>query len=171
MFTSKFTGFQVKSRLRNVGAIALLLASSFALAQEGPPPAHGALMGGHELRFLSRYLSLTEAQKAQVKQLLDGERSAASPLMQQAHQSHLQMTQLVQSGNFDETKAQTIAVSLSQTDSQLMVEHAKVEAQIFQLLTPEQKTKLTQLTTEREQHFSEHMQRQQPNDQPQTPNN
>ena len=120
MFTSKFTGFQVKSRLRNVGAIALLLASSFALAQEGPPPAHGALMGGHELRFLSRYLSLTEAQKAQVKQLLDGERSAASPLMQQAHQSHLQMTQL---------------------------------------------------TTEREQHFSEHMQRQQPNDQPQTPNN
>ncbi len=170
MFTCKFTTSQTKSSLIKAGVV-LLLAASFALAQDGPPPAHGAMRGGHELRFLSRYLDLTDAQKAQVKQLLDGERSSASPLMQQEHQSHLQMTQLVQSGNFDDTKAQAIAVSLSQTDSQLMVQHAKVEAEIFQLLTPEQKTKMTQLTSEREQRVAEHMQRHETGDQPQTPNN
>jgi Spy/CpxP family protein refolding chaperone len=171
MFNSRLSISKVKLPSGSVALAMLLIASSFVFAQDGPPPPHGGMMGGHELHFLSRYLDLTEAQKVQVKQLLDGERTASSPLMEQMHQSHLQMTQLEQSSNFDETKAQTIAVSQSQTESQLMVAHAKVEAQIFQLLTPAQKTKLTQLSTEREQHFAQHMQRQQSNDPPQTPNN
>ncbi len=164
-----FTTLKTKSVML-MATIVVLLASSCALAEDGPPLMHGG-MGGHELRFLSRYLDLTDAQKTQIKQLLASERSTADPLMQQVHQGHLQMTQLEQSGNFDETKAQSIAVSLSQTESQLEVQHAKVQAQIFQLLTADQKTKMTQLTQEREQHFAEHMQRQQPDQQPQTPNN
>jgi protein CpxP len=153
-----------------ITAAVLLLASSFALGQDGPPPMHAG-MGGHDLHFLSRYLDLSDAQKTQIKQLRISERSATEPLMQQAHEGHVQMTELVQSGNFDETKAQTIAASLSQTDTQLMVQHAKVEAAIFQLLTPDQKAKLTQLTSQRKQRFDQHMQRLQQGDQPQTPNN
>jgi Spy/CpxP family protein refolding chaperone len=156
-------------------AMALILPLSFAQAQDSQSvTTHGPMrenaMGGHELRFLSRYLNLTDTQKAQIKQLLENEKSSMEPLMQQEHQGHLQMTQLVQSGNFDETKAQTIATSLSQTTAQSMVQRAKVDAEIFQLLTPEQKTKMTQLTMQREQRFTQHMQRQQQSDLPQTPN-
>jgi periplasmic protein CpxP/Spy len=171
-----FNSIKWKSSLRLwAGAMALMLPSSFALTQDAPPmamhgPMHGDMMGGHDLRFLSHYLDLSEAQKTQVKQLFVAQKSTFEPLMEQEHQGHLQMTQLVQSGSFDETKAQTIAVSLSQTEVQMMVQKAKLDAQIFQLLTPEQKTKMTQLTTERE-HFAEHMQRLQQNDQPQPPNN
>jgi len=158
---------------RRAGAVALMLASSFALAQDGPPmamhgPMHGDRMG--ELRFLSRYLNLSDSQKTQVKQLMAAQKPAMEPLMQQEHQGHLQMTQLVQSGSFDETKAQTIAASLSQTSAQIMVQKAKLDAQIFQVLTPEQRSKMTQLTADREQHFAQRMQRLQERDQPQTPN-
>ncbi len=155
--------------------VALILPLSFAQAQDSQSiaphgPMHENTMGGHEFRFLSSYLNLTDDQKTQIKQLLVNEKSSMEPLMQQEHQGHLQMTQLVQSGSFDETKAQTIAASLSQTTAQSMVQRAKVDAEIFQLLTPEQKTKMTQLTAEREQRFAQHIQRQQQSDQPQTPN-
>jgi Spy/CpxP family protein refolding chaperone len=152
-----------------IGAMALVLPASMGFAQDAPPAGH-MFHGGHELRFLSEHLNLSDAQKTQIKQLLTTERPAFHSIMQQGEVSRQQMTALVQGGNFDETKAQVIAASEAQTMAQMTVLKAKTDAAIFELLTPEQRTTLAQLTAERQRHFAEHMQRQ-PGDQAQQPTN
>jgi Spy/CpxP family protein refolding chaperone len=153
-----------------VGAMALLLPASVAFSQDGPPPSGHMFHGEHELHFLSQHLNLSDAQKTQIKQLLTNEKPAFRSIMQQGEAARQQMTALVQSGNFDETKAQVIAASEAQTMTQMTVQKAKTQAAIFEILTPEQRTTLAQLTAERERHFAEHMQRLQ-GDQAQQPAN
>jgi Spy/CpxP family protein refolding chaperone len=68
------------------------------------------------------------------------------------------MMQLIQSGTFDEAKAQAIATQGAQVHAQLEVQHARIASEAFQVLTADQKTKLAQFISKREQRFEEHMQ-------------
>jgi periplasmic protein CpxP/Spy len=142
---------EVKSNKLNLltAAFAVALLVTGAAAQEGPHGGpHGGPGGpGMELRGLD----LTDAQKAQVKQIMTAERPTLKPLMQQEMQNHQQMTALVRGGSFEEAKAQPIAAQEAQIHSQIAVERAKMDAQIYQLLTPEQKTKLTEREAKRGQ--------------------
>jgi Spy/CpxP family protein refolding chaperone len=72
--------------------------------------------------------------------------------------SHKQMMQLIQSGTFDEAKAQAIANQGAQVHAQLEVQHARVASEAYQVLSAEQKAKLAQFMTKREQRFEQHMQ-------------
>jgi periplasmic protein CpxP/Spy len=71
--------------------------------------------------------------------------------MQQEMQNHQQMTALARGGSFEEAKAQPIATQEAQIHSQIALERAKIDAQIYQLLTPEQKTKLAEREAKRDQ--------------------
>ena len=42
--------------------------------------------------------------------------------------------------------------------TELMVQKARVESELFQVLTPDQKTKLTAIISQHEQRFMNHMQ-------------
>ena len=129
-------------------ALGMALLATAAVAQEGPHGPHGGF-GGPGMEF--RGLDLTDAQKAQVKQIMSAERPAMKPLMQQEMQNHQQMTALVRSGSFEEGKAQAIATQEAQIHTQIAVERAKIDAQVYQLLTPEQKTKLAEREAKRAQ--------------------
>ena len=59
------------------------------------------------------------------------------------------MMQLIQSGNFDEAKAQTIAAQGAQVHAQLEVQHARIASEAYQVLTADQKTKLAQFIAKR----------------------
>ena len=48
-------------------------------------------------------------------------------------------------GAFDEAKVRAAASQQSQTMTDLIVEKARIHSQLFQILTPEQKTKMTKL--------------------------
>ena len=125
-------------------ALALLLGAGVAVSQTAGEH-HGFSRGmgpeGHMLAKMTEYLGLTDAQQAQAKQIFQAEKPTVKPLMQQLHQSEQQMQQLITSGNFDEAKAREIASQESQTRTELEVQRAKVHAQIFNLLTADQKTK------------------------------
>ena len=152
-----------------VAGLAILLMAGFALSQEagmGPGPRHHGDFGGHELAFFTKALDLTDAQQAQIKQLIATEKPTLHPLMIQEGQAHEQMMQLISSGNFDESKAQAIAAQEAQVHTQLEVEHARLMSQAYQLLTADQKTKFAQMQTKHQQWMSQHMQQQQE----QTPN-
>ncbi|HEX4424242.1 MAG TPA: Spy/CpxP family protein refolding chaperone [Terriglobales bacterium] len=144
-------------------ALGMALVATAAVAQEGPRGPHGGF-GGPGMEF--RGLDLTDAQKAQVKQIMSAERPAMKPLMQQEMQNHQQMTALVRGGSFEEAKAQPIAAQEAQIHSQLAVERAKIDAQIYQLLTPEQKTKLAEREAKRNQWMQQHEQSGPPADAP-----
>ncbi len=152
-------------------ALAVLLVAGVAVSQTVRKAAQhegfgGGFGGGHMLGMMSDYLNLTDAQQAQVKQIFAAEKPTIQPLMQQLHQSELQMHQLITSGNFDEAKAREIASQEAQTRTELTVERAKIHAQIFNLLTPDQKTKAIDFMNRHEQRFQKHMQHMQQNQAP-----
>jgi len=86
--------------------------------------------------------------------------------MQQEMQNRQQMTALVRGGSFEEAKAQPIAAQEAQVHTQIAVERAKIEAQIYQLLTPEQKSKLAEREARRGQWAQQHAQAAEPADAP-----
>ena len=143
----------------SIAVLAIALVTGIAIAQpHGGPHGGGDFFGGGMLGYFSDYLDLTDAQQAQIKQIIAKEKPALEPLFKQEMQTHQQMMQLIQSGTFDEAKAQTIATQGAQVHSQLEVQHARIANEAYQVLTADQKTKLAQYISKREQRFEQHMQ-------------
>jgi protein CpxP len=118
----------------------------------------GGMFEGHMLHFFTDYLDLTDAQQAQVKDILAKEKPALKPLMQQMAQSHQQIRELTMAGNFDEAKVRALATQQAQTMTEMIVQKARIESEMIQVLTPEQKTKLNDFMTKHEQRMMKHMQ-------------
>lgn len=118
----------------------------------------GPEFGGRMLAYLARKLDLSDAQQTQVKEIIAKERPTFQPLMLQVAQSHQQMRQLVMSGGFDEGKVRELASQQAQTMTELTVQRTRLESELFQVLTSEQKTKLTALINQHEQRFMNHKQ-------------
>ncbi len=161
-----------RNRFKMLGAgLALLLMVGFAVSQEAGTsmgPRHHRAFGHGPLGFFTKALDLTDAQRAQIKQIIANEKPTLHPLMVQEGQAHQQMMQLVTSGNFDENKAQAIISQETQAHSQIELEHAKIMSQAYQVLTPDQKTKFAQLQTKHQQWMAQHPQQEQSG--PTTPN-
>jgi len=122
---------------------------------------HGdGMFEGHMLHFFTDYLDLTDAQQAQVKDIMAKEKPALKPLMQQMAQSHQQIRELTMAGTFDEAKVRTLATQQAQTMTEMIVQKARIESEMIQILTPEQKTKLNDFMAEHEQRMMKHMQEQ-----------
>jgi protein CpxP len=139
----------------SIAALAIVLVAGIAIAQpHGGPRGDGDFFGG----MMFDYLDLSDAQRAQIKQIMVKEKPALEPLFKQEMEGHKQMMQLIQSGTFDEAKAQAIATQGAQVHAQLEVQHARVASEAYQVLTAEQKTRLAQFITKREQRFEQHMQ-------------
>jgi periplasmic protein CpxP/Spy len=148
------------------GALVVLLVAGVAFAQGGGPERmHHRMMrhpgmGGPAFGMMLHRLNLTDAQKAQVKQIFETERPNIKPLMQQQFQSHQQMMQLITGGNFDQAKATAIATQEAQTRIQMEVEHAKIASQIYQLLDSTQKAKVADMMARHQQMMQNHFQHQ-----------
>jgi len=141
-------------------ALSLALLGSVAVAQGRPMggPHEGGFFGEHSLEFFADILNLTDAQQTQIKQIIASAKPTLEPLFRQEMESKKAIMQLAMSGNFDEAKAQSLAQQASQAHVQLEVEHARAISQAYQVLTPEQKTKLAQFLAKREQRMQEHWQ-------------
>jgi len=119
----------------------------------------GGMPGGPMMGFYLHKLDLTDAQRAQVKAIMAKEKPTFQPLMLQMAQGHAQLRDLVINGGFDEAKVRELATQQSQTMTELTVQYARVGSEMVQVLTPEQKTKLTQLISEHQQRMMNHIQK------------
>ena len=131
-------------------------AESAPTQQQAPGPRH---FRRGEMDFMGRYLQLTDAQKAQVKQIMVNEKPTLKLLEQQLHSNRQQLRELEQSGTFDEAKVRAIAAEQSQILTNLTVERSRMRTQIFNILTPEQKSKAIELSNRREARFQKRLQR------------
>jgi periplasmic protein CpxP/Spy len=153
----------VKTALYSVLGLALVAGIAFA-EQEGGPMHHG-MRGMHRsggdpgMAMMLHRLNLTEDQKAQVKKIFEAEKPTMQPLHQQEFQAHQQMMQLITSGDFDQAKATAIATQEAQTHIQMEVEHAKIHAQIYQLLDSTQKAKVADMMAKHQERMQQHMQK------------
>jgi Spy/CpxP family protein refolding chaperone len=152
------------SRMKWTGAALALSLLAVVAVCETTGPAHrprGEMFGGPMVRVFHQ-LNLTDAQRTQMHQILAKEKPTVQPLMQQMAQSRYQITQLELNGAFDESQVRPLASQQAQTMSDLIVQRARIESELIQVLTPDQKTKLTQILANHEQRLQSHSQGQTP---------
>ena len=115
----------------------------------------GRFGGGSPLEHIARKLNLTDTQKTQIRAILEAERPTVQPIAARMLANQQQLNQLTANGQFDEQQVRAIATQQGQLASQLIVEKERVQAQIYQILTPEQRTQAQELRTEIEARIRE----------------
>lgn len=155
--------------LLSVFAVAAF-ATHGSFAQDGPKrhPRMGRGFGGpgggmgQGIGMLPlRFLDLTDAQKEQVKAIHEAEKAKVEPLMTQLREAHTAMREATANGQFNEEQIRAIAAKQSQAQVELAVSHARVQAQIYQLLTAEQRAKLDKFAQERKTRMENRRERKQ----------
>ncbi len=102
----------------------------------GPPPL------GMIVQRLSGELALTDAQKASIEQIVAAERAGDDASFEEQKAIHEQLRLQGTDGTFNEAKVRELAGQLSAGMTERIVAREKTKAQIFAVLTPEQRTKL-----------------------------
>src|ERR1035441_3026710 len=151
-------------RFLSIGAAVLLgVAALFAQGMHG----HGGPMGfnfDRMLHFYTEKLDLSTTQQEQLKAVWEKEKPTLQPFMQQMHQNHAAMKALETTSTFDEAKTRAVATQNAQTMIELQVQHARIKSEMMQVLTPDQRTKLTQLEASHEGHMKNRMRPAPPSD-------
>jgi len=133
---------------------AVVLATALGHAQSAdeaaPPPMRGHEfgMGRPMMGFFARNLDLSEAQKAQMKTIMQKERPAMKPLFDQLRTNEQQLHQY-EEGAYDEAKVRTLATQQAQIQSELTVQRTRVHSELFQVLTAEQQAKMKEMEASR----------------------
>src|SRR5262245_3296854 len=146
-----------------VAAVVLLLVGAVAIAQTVRRAAYGhrgGMFGEHMLAFYAHKLDLTDAQQSQLKDIMSKEKPALKPLFLQLAQTRHQMRQLEEGEAFNEAQVRTLAAQQSQTITELLVQKARIESEMLQVLNPGQKTKFKEIMDKREQRMMDHLQNQ-----------
>ena len=153
-----------------IGAAALLTGAAWSAATESgadapPPPGmhHGGpgmmipgLFPPHALKQIGEELGLTPEQHQTIKGLFD----QAKPGFEQLHKQMRANAELLVKTRPDDSAYQTVVANVSQSTSevtaQLVLQGSQLRAQIFAVLTPEQKAKLPGIEQRMEQRFEGH---------------
>jgi Spy/CpxP family protein refolding chaperone len=147
-----------------VALLALVLCGTaiFSYAQQNEA-AGASGWSGHRhggMGFMARELNLTDAQKQQVKTMMQSQRATTRPLMQQLAENRKALLTVTANGAFDQAKVQAIANQQSQAMAQLMVQKASIQHQIYtQVLTADQRTKADQMREKQMARIDQRLQR------------
>jgi periplasmic protein CpxP/Spy len=139
-----------------VGALALMVGLMLSVVgfarqegRQGPPPGGHGRGGpggpGGGLGPLGRELNLTDAQKAQIKQIEDSFRESTKSLHEQMFKQGGGPLDGLKDGAFDEAAARAAAQARANIQVELDVAHARMMSQIYALLTTEQKAKIAEM--------------------------
>lgn len=116
-----------------------------------PPPGFGGPQaGGPGLnpRVLEQ-LALTDAQKTEVKKLLDESAAASKTYFDQAHAAQDRLKDLSAPEAFDEAEARKLIATRNSAQAELEIIRMKTEASIYNLLTAEQLVQAETLRSQR----------------------
>lgn len=111
-----------------------------------PPPRFGL----PPLHHLARELNLTDAQQAEIKEIMDGERTTLETLRQRMDAERRQLDEATAGGQFDEAQVRSLAAQQAQTFAELTVQHKRIEARLYSLLTQEQRARFDQMRRRRQ---------------------
>lgn len=150
----------MRNRILGISGIAVLVISVAILALghgfQGPG-GHGKGGGhGEMLEHMSRALNLTDAQKQQVKGIMDSVESTASGIHAKLEEVHKQLGAATANGQFDEAQVRTLANQQAQLEADTLVEHFRAMSKVFSVLTPEQRVKAEALHKQMGQHERRH---------------
>lgn len=137
-------------------ATAVIVAGAiFVVAQRGGHKGPGGFGrgGDHMIGMMAHGLGLSDEQKGKVKEIVEASRANVEPLVQQLRDTHKNLEVLGTDGSLDQAKTEALAAEQAGIMSKLIVEKQKAKAQVFALLTDEQKAKAAEMR----QKFGERM--------------
>jgi Spy/CpxP family protein refolding chaperone len=128
----------------------LLVAIGVIVARANGSGRHG--WGGRgwshhgPLGYVAHELSLSDAQKSQIKSMWEAERPTVASLVQELASEGKEMDTVTAQGNLDESKVQAIASRQGETIAKLLVEKERLKSKVYTtVLNPEQRTKADEL--------------------------
>lgn len=121
----------------------------FGHGRHGQFGPRGGMMEGR----LFRQLDLTDAQKEQLKAIRTAAREDSKTYRSQLMENHKKLAELGTDGVFDQAAVEAVASQQADLHKQMIIQREKVKAQMFAVLTPEQKAKFAEL----KQNFTEKM--------------
>jgi len=102
-----------------------------------------------------RNLDLTDAQKTQVQTIMKNNRESSKTMRQQMRANKQALRKATENGAFNQSEVQAIANKQGNLHAQMIVQKQKVKAEIFNVLTAEQKAKLAEQKAERAKKMQE----------------
>jgi protein CpxP len=141
-------------KLHHLCAQALLAATCLAplagFSQTTTPNPHDGMMAhrGHGQHGMHRGLpflrgvKLSDAQREQVKAIMQQQQTQRREQHEQLRNAHEALRALAQSGQFDEGKAAALAQTAGQAMAAMALQQARTESQVIALLTPEQRQQM-----------------------------
>lgn len=141
-------------------AIPIALAQSSKTNNEGQKESKEWRGGGGKMRgkhhghgfgmhgFMSKKLNLTDAQKAQMKQIAESSRERTKPLREELQAKRKELRALSEGVNFNEALATQKLIEMSGVQAKLMGEQFRIKQEMLSVLTPEQKTQMEQMRAE-----------------------
>jgi protein CpxP len=106
-----------------------------------------------------RALDLTDAQREQVRQLTAQHREQTRTLLDRLQAAQEARRNAVEAIPFSEPQIRAAAQALAEVEAELAVQQARLQADVYALLTPEQQTKLQTMRAERDARAKERMSR------------
>ena len=116
---------------------------------------HGGGMRGF------RNLDLTDAQKAQMKQIRESSHQNLRPLMEQIRAKRQEIRQANQDGSVNEALVTQKLIEIAPLEAKLQAEQSRVHQQMLSVLTPDQKAKFDQQRAEFKSKWAERRTRKQ----------
>lgn len=107
---------------------------------------------------IAEKLNLTDAQKAQFKQIREAGKAKVQPLVENLKAVHQQLEAATADGKFDEAQVQNLATQQANIMAQLTVEKERAKSQMFAVLTSEQQTQAKAMKEEMKNKFKERFQ-------------
>ena len=137
----------MRNRILVIAGIAVLIigATILGIAQH---QGGGDRMRGNPqdmIEHISRELNLTDAQKEQAKAIFEAQRAAQDERHAKLEDLHKQIDAATANGQFDEAVVRPLANQQAQLMADDMVDHLRMHAKLYSLLTAEQKAKADQL--------------------------
>ena len=153
----------MKTKLMVVASVMALLlcgATILAYAQGPGPEGFGGPGHGHGFGFMARELDLTDAQKTQIKTIMQANKASMKTVMQQMAQNRAAMLAATANGAYDPVKIQSLATQQAQLEATMIVNRESIQHQIYtQVLTADQQAKAEQLRTQEINRINEHLQK------------
>ena len=152
--------FRFRSLATGVALVALL-ATSVAFAQG---PRGGGRFGGRgpgPIGFELRALNLTDAQREQVTEIRERSREQTRTVLQRLNEASDKQRQAIETLPVNETLITSATQDMTQAQVDVAIQRARLNAEIWSVLTPEQQAQATKLKAERQARFEQRLQQRQ----------
>ena len=100
-------------------------------------------------------LNLTDAQKAQIKQIHESHGQALEPVGQEIRTKRQELRQLSEGATFDEALVRQKLTEIAGLEAKVMAERHAMYQETLNVLTPEQRTQLEQKKAEMKSRWAE----------------